>query len=122
MSIVYKEIHLFYEDYKSDKEYHLIMECEENRYRVTAKFGPRGGTLTHVDKTKGLVTFYEAAKIFSKTEEEKRAKGYEDIETDRDKLIKRLKKLSGLHVGNVLWEDGWHKLAVAVETILEEVS
>lgn len=78
-----RHVDLFYEDGRSNKEYHLLLTREGEGYRVTAKFGPRDGTLTHIDKTKGCVSWSSAVQMFEKTEREKRAKGYEDIENSR---------------------------------------
>jgi hypothetical protein len=117
--MIQKQVDLYYIDYKSDKEYHLVLESVgQAKYKVTAKFGPRGGTLTHVDKTKGTTIYSKALDIFNKTEREKRSKGYTDIKTPRQKLIERMKEDLQLW----LYEHQWVSLATWVENYLEEQS
>lgn len=116
--MIRKQVDLYYEDYKSDKEYHLVLESVGAKYKVTAMFGPRGGTLTHVDKTKGVTDYTKALGIFNKTEQEKRNKGYKDIQTPRQKLISRMKEDLQLW----MYEHQWNFLAAWVENYLEEQS
>lgn len=98
-----RECHLYYEDNRSNKEYHLKMERAGSGYKVIAEFGPRNGTLTYVDKTKGKpVPYGDAIDIYNKTEREKRSKGYEDIEP-YSKLVKHLKK-TGFWLTDYQWE------------------
>lgn len=85
---IHKQASLYYKDNRSDKEYHLQLNSNGYGYTVTSQYGPRGGTLVHVDLTKGqTVTWLEATNLFQKKETEKRAKGYKDAES---KLAKRL--------------------------------
>lgn len=117
--MIRKQVDLYYEDYKSDKEYHLVLESVGGaKYKVTAKFGPRGGTLTHVDKTKGTTTYTKALDIFNKTEQEKRNKGYTDLTTPRQKLVARLKDETSIW----MYENQWNELAGWIEDYLEEQS
>ena len=94
-----------------------MTEVGFGHYKVTAKFGPRGGTLTHVDKTKGFTNYSNALEIFIKTESEKRAKGYKDILNPRQALINRLKQSTPT---SYLLPSEWGKIAKTVEEIIEE--
>jgi len=115
--MIEKQTNLYYQDYKSDKVYYLLLSREGSKYRVTAQFGPRGGTVTQVDKTRGLVSWIKANEVFDKTEREKRAKGYEDIETPRQTLIKRLKLEIPI---SWLSDSTWNKIADFIEGYVEE--
>lgn len=77
-----ENISLYYRDPYSDKEYHLSLEGPSQNgtfygWSVKAKHGPRGGTLTHVDRTRGVATTYTKAKnLYDRIVKEKTAKGY----------------------------------------------
>lgn len=121
---IVRSVSLYYKDSRSDKEYHLSIERDKtgwSDYYVVAKFGPRGGTLTHVDKTKGKPTSYGAAIIiFDKTEREKRSKGYKEAvtKTPLQLMIERLKKDTSLG----LYQDEWETIAETVLMYLEEAA
>lgn len=112
---VQKKVDLYYKDYRSDKEYHLQINANGHGYTVTAQFGPRGKTLTHVDLTKGKsVLWSEAIQIFDKKETEKRAKGYAEIKRS---LKQRLQtELQFLY----LTDYSYGKLAEWIENYVEE--
>lgn len=102
-SLVVYEAHLAYKDAHSDKVYHITMERETMstfaKYRVMVKFGPRLGTLTHVDLTKGWTTHPEALRLYNKRLNEKIAKGYAPItqpNPERDALKHRINMCSRL--------------------------
>jgi hypothetical protein len=85
---------------------------------VIAKFGPRGGTLTHVDKTRGTpISYTEACIMYDKTEKEKRAKGYAEPVDAVAKMIARLKKETNI---SVPYYYQWEAIAKAVLVFLEE--
>jgi hypothetical protein len=112
------EAHLFYRDARSDKEYHLeLVTGHTNGFKVIAKFGPRGGTMTVVDKTRDrLVSYVEALSLFNKTVREKTAKGYTSHDAKAE-LIARMKKQTGLIV---MTDYAWAKLAQFVLDYMEE--
>jgi hypothetical protein len=120
---VVRSLTLYYKDSRSDKEYHLSLERVSNTfnsYVVIAKFGPRGGTLTHVDKTRGTpITYTEACIMYDKTEKEKRAKGYREADNTLAKMVARLKKDTGI-VSYTLSDKGWEAVAKVVLGYIEE--
>jgi hypothetical protein len=90
-----RKIDLFFKYSRSDKEYNLDITCEgPEQYKVTAKFGPRGGTLTEVVKSRGLVSFPVAQTLFIKTRDEKLAKGY--VEDGDDPFIDKITKAASI--------------------------
>lgn len=120
---VVRSITLYYKDSRSDKEYRLSLERVSNtfsQYVVIAKFGPRGGTLTHVDKTRGTpISYTEACIMYDKTEKEKRAKGYREADDNVAKMIARLQKDTGI-VAYTLNGKGWEVIAKVVLGYIEE--
>ena len=111
-----KQVSLYYKDHRSDKEYHLQVNSVPGfpGYTVTAQYGPRGGTLVHVDLTKGQkATWLYAMSLFQKKEAEKRAKGYKDSDS---KLVKRLMDELPFFIHSV----NAKKLAEWIEQYVEE--
>lgn len=111
--MILRQVDLYFKNYRSDKEYHLVLEQVGSQYRVTAKFGPRGGTLTHVDKTKGPTTYFSALNMFNKTEAEKRGKGYNDIQPS---LVQFLKDHCSVYS---LTSYEWNKIARAAQEYID---
>lgn len=110
--------HLYYKDQRSDKEYHLELRGFSSnrlaRFRVIAKFGPRDGTLTHVDKSKADQTWNDALALFTKTLNEKLAKGYQRQD---DPLVEKLKKaIPAVY----MLPNEWLRLAEAAKEYFEE--
>lgn len=88
-----KEAHLAYKDSRSDKVYHINLEQSPNLFgmwRVVVKFGPRLGTLTHVDLSKGYTSYNIANNLYEERLAEKTRKGYKPINDTRADLIARL--------------------------------
>lgn len=77
-----ENISLYYRDRNSDKEYHLTLEAKNiytnwTGWSVKARYGARGSTLTHVDRSRGRTTSYvEAKKLYDDIVREKKNKGY----------------------------------------------
>lgn len=70
-------VSLFYQDERSDKEYHLQVEKVKGGYVVNFQFGRRGGTLQTGTKTPAPVALDEAVKIYTRILREKTGKGYQ---------------------------------------------
>lgn len=112
---------VYYKDHKSDKEYHIEIKAARmgGRYKVEAKFGPRGGTLTHVDLTRGKeVTYSVAYELYNKRLNEKLAKGYTYTYPDQvSELVATMKReIPGVY----LFDAAWTQIARWVNTYLEE--
>lgn len=114
---IYREAHLFFKDHRSNKEYHLTLERNSTHelYKVIAKFGPRGGTLTHVDKTHGYTTYDKAVAIYDKTYAEKTGKGYKPF----NDLAQRIQRQVGISSW-ILTDNQWQRLTEFIEMYAEE--
>lgn len=72
---------LYLTEGSSDKEYHADLVKEQGGYRVLARYGRRGGTLKHEEKTNSPVDMDSARKIFADLKKAKTKKGYTSDES-----------------------------------------
>ena len=78
-----KQVNLSYQEGSSDKVYHIQLEKKDSGFVVNFQYGRRGNALQAGTKTPTPVSETEAVKIFDKLENEKRRKGYDDIEGEK---------------------------------------
>ncbi len=71
-----QRISLYYQDARSDKEYHAQLEAEGAGFVVRFQYGRRGGTLTTGTKTPAPVAYEVAKKAYDAIVKEKVGKGY----------------------------------------------
>lgn len=76
-----QQANLYYRSGSSDKEYHVRIEPQGEKFVVNFAYGRKGATLTTGTKTNSAVDLQEASKIFTKLVNEKKAKGYTEGES-----------------------------------------
>jgi bifunctional non-homologous end joining protein LigD len=80
MSNVMKDAQLFFKEGSSDKVYNAEIVSQLSGYMVNFAYGRRGSSLTTGSKTASPVNYDQALKIFDKLVNEKKSKGYKEVQ------------------------------------------
>ena len=76
-----KRVSLHYQASNSDKVYEVdLCRIAEDKYLVNFRYGRRGKNLKEGSKTGQAVVLTEAERIFKKLVEDKKKKGYRDLD------------------------------------------